>query len=184
MKARQVIVATVAGLSLLGVGFWFGSAFASTAEPGSPGDPLVSKSYVDQIVSQLKATLVEKAYVDGRLATMTTKTYVDQALQSLPSKTYIETHTRFTRVDVPAGYEMLGEAGTEVVLRGGRATAIVSDKGGILDATGGIDLAMSQEVTPNHLLIIPISDGRGLTAVTDIILIVKGNYVVQPSVKR
>jgi hypothetical protein len=66
-----------------------------------------------------------------------------------------------------------------MVLRAGKATAIVSAKGGVLDATGSVDLGQGETVKPNHLLVIPVADGRGLNATTDVILIVKSNYSVR-----
>ena len=166
MKLKLVIVAAVAGLSLLSLGFVYGRASASTADPGSAADPLVSKSYVDQMV----AGLADKAYIDGRLAEVASKGYVDGK-------------TGFQVVTVPKGASLIGESGTEIVLRGGKATAIVSAKGGVLDATGGFDMFQDQAVAPNHLLIIPVSDGRGVLAQTDLILIVKGTYTVKPAVQ-
>jgi hypothetical protein len=182
VRVKQIAGATVIGISLLGVGFWLGGASAAGTEPGSSADPLVSKSYVDQLV----AKLADKTYVDQVAAGMAAKSYVDQAVSGTVSQAYVDAKvaelgsaSAFAVVNVPKGATVLGESGTELVLRGGKATAVVSQKGGILDATGGADLFQDQAVPPNHLLIIPVSDGRGLYAQTDLILIVKGSYTVK-----
>ncbi|HWI61028.1 MAG TPA: hypothetical protein VNT75_04255 [Symbiobacteriaceae bacterium] len=205
MMLRRAVAATVAGVVLIGGGFWFGGAFAATAEPGSTADPLVTKSYVDEVVASLVSKEyvdqavaravallnpgtgtggVDKAYVDQAVAKLVEKAYVDQLAAGLADKAYLESRlaqmkTLFEVVRVPKDSIILGESGTEIVLRGGKATAIVSAKGGVLDATDGVDLAQGEPVKPNHLLVIPVSDGRGLTAQADLILIVKGPYTVK-----
>ena len=200
MRLKQVVAATIAATALVGVGFWFGGAMASTTEPGSTADPLVSKSYVDQAL----AKLADKAYVDAALAKSADKAYVDQALataaqkavdkayvdqavsarmaeMAAAAKAYTDGKTGFQVVNLPKGATLLAQSGTELVLRGGKAKAVVSEKGGVLDATGGTDLWQGASIPANHLLIIPVSDGRGMVAETDAILIVKGTFTVTPA---
>lgn len=148
---------------------------------------LVDKAYVDGLV----AGLAEKAYVQGQIAGLADKAYVDAKVAAAGSggtggidSAYLENRlaqmkTSFEVVRVPKGSVILGESGTEMVLRGGKATAVVSAMGGVLDATDGVDLWQDAQVPPNHLLVIPVSDGRGLTAQADLILIVKGPYTVK-----
>jgi hypothetical protein len=187
VKWKQVLVSAVAGIGLLGMGFWIGAANAATAEPGTTADPLVSKSYVDQLVAslasksyvdQVTSGAASKAYVDQAVSVLNDHSYVDQAVAPKADKEYVDGKTSFAVVSVPQGSTLLGQSGTEIVLRGGKATAVVTAKGGVLDATGGTDLYQGQAIAPNHLLVIPVSDGRGLTAQTDVILIVKGSYTV------
>lgn len=133
---RRYLPLLVACVALFS-GVWFGRVTAQTPEPGSSADPLVSKSYVDQM-------------------------------------------TLYRIVNVPAGQSIIGEAGTEMVLRGGKATAITTAQGGLLNVSAGHDMVQGMEVPPNHLIIIPRSDGRGFKATTDLILMVKGPASVQP----
>ncbi|MGI6130014.1 MAG: hypothetical protein ACOYEO_07995 [bacterium] len=104
---------------------------ASGADPGTEEDPLVAKSYVDQLV----------------------------CLQV---------------VELEAGEVLRGEAGTEIVLRSGQAAAITTSQGGISDLTAGRDIQNGEAVPANHLLLIPRSDGRGLRALTNIVVLVRG----------
>lgn len=166
MNLKQILAASVVGVGLLGFGFWFGNATAGTTDPGSAADPLVSKSYVDQLVAQL----AEKTYIDQRVADLAAQT---------ASKSYVDSKTLFQVVNLPQGSTLLGQSGTEIVLRAGRATAIVSKMGGLLDATTGVDLPQGANVERQHLLVIPVGDGRGVLAQSDSILIVKGTYTVQ-----
>jgi len=140
VKIKQVLTVTIASVGLLCVGFWFGNASAATNEPGSAGDPLVTKGYVD-------ALLV------------------------------------FQVVDVPKDSQLVGEGGTEIVLRGGIGSAVASANGGLLDATDGVDLVQGAEVQKNHLLVVPRTDGRGVLAHTDAIFLVKGVFSIRPVVR-
>ncbi len=122
---------------------WFSRGFASErALPGSEGDPLVTRSYVDSCLSAFKPWPLEI-------------------------------------VEMGVGQRLVAGAGTEVILRAGQATAIDSPNGGLADVTSGRDLKRGDKVEGNHLLIVPRDDGRGLLAVTPVVLMVKGVYTVQ-----
>lgn len=180
MQAKQAVTATVAAVVLLGVGFWAGSVSAAGRDPGSASDPLVSQSYVNEVVANLKETLQNQltAYAD--------KTYVDQRLKEAlqnqsggVDESYVDERTTFRVVDLKAGQRIIGDAGTEIVLRSGEAVAITSIQGGLLDATAGTDLAQGSVIQKNHLLVIPRSDGRGVLCTKPAVLMVKGNYKVE-----
>lgn len=117
---------------------WFGKGFAAgdPALPGSEGDPLVSRSYVDA-------------------------------------------KSRMLVVEIPAGKQLLGSAGTEIIVRSGSATAIDTLMGGLSDVTGGKDLKKGDPAPANHLLIVPRDDGRGILAVTSLFVMVRGGYTIQ-----
>lgn len=124
-------------------------AFTAAAAPGTDDDPLVSKSYIDSVVYP----------------------YIDSVAASDKAGVQI--------VNLEAGESIYCNAGTELILRGGEASVITSEKGGICDVTSGYDLADGTEIYPNHLLIVPVADGRGAYAVTDVILMVRGGYEVK-----
>lgn len=138
MKTKQVAVASIVSAVLLATGFWFGSVSASTSEPGSAGDPLVTKGYVDALML-------------------------------------------FQVVNVPKDSQLVGEGGTEIVLRAGQGVAVASANGGLLDVSDGVDLAQGAQVKMNHLLVVPRTDGRGVLAKTDTVFMVKGPYTVKPA---
>lgn len=125
------------------------------AEPGDTDDPVVTKSYiVDVVVPQLKA-------------------YVEQKVSGGDSDSYSDV---FTVVDVKAGQKMVFDAGAEFILRKGNGVIIGSNLGGISDTTSGYDLSDGSEMPANHMLIVPRGDGRGFTASNDVIVMVKGGY--------
>lgn len=99
------------------------------------------------------------------------KSYVDSIL--VP---YVNKVSTFTVVNVSAGQTLIGDAGCEIILRMGTATVVATEKGGLCDTTIGGDWPDGSAVLANHNLIVPVADGRGIKADTDIILMVKGTY--------
>lgn len=101
----------------------------------------------------------------------------------LITKSYIESvvypATKFQVVNVPANKSVIGAAGTEMILRQGTCSIIGTAKGGVSDVTMGYDLANGIVVQGNHLLIVPIDDGRGVWTATDCILMIKGGYEIK-----
>ncbi len=102
----------------------------------------------------------------------------------LISKSYVDTNiipyvnqvSSFSVVNLKAGQLLIGNAGCEIILRMGNATVLATEKGGLCDVTVGGDWPDGSIVPANHNLIVPVSDGRGVKADTDIILMVKGTY--------
>lgn len=108
--------------------------------------------------------VVTKSYVDAQIAA---------ALEELGGSGAV-----FTAVNVTAGSSLIGGGGTELVLRSGEATAIDNGIDGVSDLTGAKDLKGDAPITTNHLLLVPRDDGRGIKAVTDIWVMVKGTYTI------
>ena len=121
-------------------------AFTAAAAPGTDEDPLISKSYLDSVVYP----------------------YIDSAVASDKAGVQI--------INLEAGESIYCTAGTELILRGGEASVIASQRGGVCDVTSGYDLADGTEIYPNHLLIVPVEDGRGAYAETDAIFMVRGSF--------
>lgn len=94
-------------------------------------------------------------------------------------ETKIKETAVFTVATIEKGKTFCAKEGCEFILRGGEASVIASKNGGISDVTDGVDLADKTAVPPNHHLIVPRDDGRGFTASTDVIIMVKGAYEVK-----
>lgn len=110
-------------------------AFGDTSVPGSPDDPVVTKSYVD-----------------SKLAYSVLHMQKDQRL--------------------------IGGEGTEIIVRSGEVKAIDNGKDGVSDITGGNDLKSGAICKTNHLLLVPRSDGRGITAATEAYIMIRGPYTL------
>lgn len=131
------------------------------ADPGGNDDPVVSLSYIqNKVIPELKA------YVDSKISGSS-----GGAEEVQPSV--------FEVVELSEGSELVCGKGTELILRMGSASVSANDKGGIADTTAGYDLSDGMPMPSNHLLIVPLSDGRGIKADTDIIVMVKGGYTVK-----
>ncbi len=101
----------------------------------------------------------------------------------LITKSYIESVVypamKFRVVDVGAGKSVICGAGTEMILRMGTCSVIGTQKGGLSDVTMGFDLPNGTKIQGNHLLIVPLDDGRGVRTSTDCIFMIKGNYTIK-----
>jgi hypothetical protein len=138
-------------VSLLAVGgvVW---ADSGTNEPGSAEDPLVTKSYVDQLVQKKLAELGASV---PKPAPVPSTPVPNPELQ--PPATGTKTES------LKAGDRIIGFAGTEFIVRTGNVTAIASVNGdGLPNVTAGVDIAGGKAVAKNHLIMIPRADGRGL----------------------
>ncbi len=122
------------------------------ASPGDSSDPLVTLTYITDVLLPDVDARIERKVNDVQSAT-------------------------FKLINVDAGDVIYGEMGTELMVRSGGATIIAGKNGGgIADLTSGSDLAGDTYVSLNHHLLIPRSDSRGLYFVTDSIIMVKGKY--------
>ena len=101
----------------------------------------------------------------------------------LITKSYIESvvmpQMKFQIVNVPAGKSVICSAGTELILRMGECSVIGTQKGGVSDVTMGFDLADGIVVQGNHLLIVPLDDGRGVKTSTNCLIMIKGQYTIK-----
>lgn len=106
---------------------------------------------------------------------LVSKGYVDQQIKALADQ------SSFQVVNLPRGSSLIGESGTEIVVRAGQVAVLASPLGGLLDVTGGRDLPQGSAAESNHLLVVPRSDGRGVRASVDSILMVKGAFTLRTS---
>lgn len=218
MTSRSMALA-LAALVVIGSGLWLTTRAlgAASPEPGSPEDPLVTRSYVEQYVQQLFQDRLQEAVQKQAQPALQ---QLQQAVQAVPQQ--VQTAVReqlpaaiqqqvqaavreqlpavaqqqlqtkvqdilvaaaqqaqFAVVNVSKGTRLMAKGGTELVLRAGQATVIASNLGGLADLSTGQDLGQGQPVAPNHHLLVPRDDGRGVVAVTDIVLLVRGSYSLQ-----
>lgn len=126
---------------------------ANTSAPGSVDDPLVTKSYVDQQIAKISGS----GGGGGTEASSTLKV-----------------------VQLQTGESLIGFAGTEIIVRTGQVKGIVSPGGdGLSDVTEGVDIR-GTKVPANHLILIPRSDGRGVTVTKGpSSIMVRGSYEIK-----
>lgn len=134
---------------------------AAGAEPGTAGDPVVSQSYVDSKVNDLT-------------------NQINALKQQIPQGTSGQPQAAKFQVigPVAAGKKIIAGESTEIVLRGGSATAISSQYGGVADLITGTDLQTGTKVPLNHLLLVPRDDGRGITITSEAWVLIRGSYTI------
>ncbi|MCL2739753.1 MAG: hypothetical protein FWE47_00955 [Oscillospiraceae bacterium] len=153
MKNKIIALSCVISVVLVAI---IGVVWAAT--PGGADDPIISLSYLDQRISQLKTELTNKI--------------------DLLDNASIAAQSKFVVVEVPKGKKLIAGEGTEMILRMGKATVFASKKGGLANTTEGVDLQDGVRSPANSLLICPIADGRGLYADDDLLVMVKGIYTL------
>lgn len=158
-KIKKIAIGIGAALILIG-------GRTSFSEPGSQSDPLVTFSYVEKKIEEIKE-------------------YINEKVGDNDKKELWEV------VEVLEGESLIGKAGSELILRSGKGTAIsniskITEDGidividnGLTDVTDGKDLKMADKVPRDHLLIIPRDDGRGVNCISDCFFLIKGDYKVE-----
>ncbi|MBE7049723.1 MAG: hypothetical protein E7394_03010 [Ruminococcaceae bacterium] len=134
------------------------------AEPGGSDDPLITLSYVeDVLIPQMKS------YVDSSVANSSAGS----------QNVTVEGGTYFNVVNVSKGQTIIGDRSCQMILRMGSGKIVATKKGGIADVTLGYDLPDGVDAPSNHLLIIPVDDGRGIKMTSDGIIMICGSYSVK-----
>lgn len=170
LAGAAVVVAT---------GVWVGmvagnplAANSSSVLPGTIEDPVVTKSYVDEQIAKLAGG----GTIGNSSGSSNSGSNGGQSGSEGGQAVKLEV------VELPIGKTLMAAAGTEVVVRVGKAVAYSSDTNGISDLTGGADIKSGKDVPTNHLIWFP-RDGRGIKGHPDEIvpltLIVKGPYKIQ-----
>lgn len=137
------------------------------AAPGDSNDPIVVLSYLNDrikaLISDYKLDELENLQkrVDGLAG--------GGAGGSSAALEVVEIHT---------GEKLIAGAGTELILRGGKAFVIGSELGGISNVTAGKDFVSGMEFVANHLMIVPRDDGRGAYTNDYAIFMVRGSYEI------
>lgn len=152
----------------------------SFGQPGSSDDPLVTYSFVEKRIEQLKYYIDEKLGTNNNSEIQRLIQENETIKKQLAQLSTNSSGVGLEIVELSAGQRLICGAGTEIILRSGSARAIVSELGGLSDITSGKDLASNEPISLNHLIIIPRNDGRG--AYVDgkfAIFMVRGYYEVK-----
>jgi len=177
-----------AAAAVVGAIIVIGSIFLSierilpeSGRPGSADDPIVTKSYVDeQIRRALSGETVGESgsgmsALNARIAELEAR--INELEKQLEKA---KAEVPYTVIRLKAGHMLLGEMGTEIVVRTGRAYVHSNPENGIPDLTDGVDLKADTLVPNNHLLMVP-REGRGIKVMpdypNDVYVTVKGEFV-------
>ncbi len=168
-------------LSILVAAIVLDASSISFGQPGGSEDPLVTFSYVEKRIEQLKYYIEEKlgggntSNVDIQRLLQDNETLKKQVSQLMMNSS----GGGLEIVELRNGQRLVCGAGTEIILRSGSAKAIVSELGGLSDLTGGKDLQSNEAISLNHLILIPRDDGRGAYVEKYAVFMVRGYYEVK-----
>lgn len=195
-KATAKIVVVISFLTIL---FIVHIVQAASAEPGTEEDPLVTKSYVDDVLAQLmkelegikkenlllRETVSKLSAVNSSQGDLGTDEVLEKTSTELNEINnqleLLKAGHLFKVLELEAGQKLLAGDSAEIIVRLGRASAVASGSGLIDISAGNIKDILSGQVIPNsHLLLAPVGDGRGIKAVSDkVIVLVRGKYTIE-----
>lgn len=156
---KKMRKAAILIISLSVGGFLSGFAFAKA---GTDSDPLVTLGYVEKRIEQIKFYVDEKVGSSSNTDASAGNVSVNELIVE----------------KIEIGQKLIADSGAEIILRSGEAKAIVSEQGGLCDMTDGKDIGKDEIIPNNHMLIVPRSDGRGIVAVTEVYIMIRGKYKI------
>lgn len=161
MKNKKLITVLAAVLILaigVGVGAYAAGAF------GTQSDPLVTKSYLDSV-------LTPKLQSDYQTKLDSQYNALEQKIAGMSASL----EGNFSQVNLASGKTLKGSVGCEIILRSG--SAVSAGSGTLSDVTGGSAISAGNAVSANHLLVAG-TEGDGVKASGAVILLVKGSYTI------
>lgn len=132
------------------VGLLMGILLVSVADAGTTNDPLVTLSYIEKRLTDLKTEL----------------------------KATDQTMPVFEVYNIKKDTTVTFGASTEFIIRRGKAKVIDPLANMIPDLTTGVDIPKESLVPLNHLMLVPQADGRGILAIEDIWIMIKGPHTI------
>ena len=151
-----------------------GMPMQAGAQPGDANDPLVTRRYVDNRINELSAQI-------ARLEAMISGGQIAPGAPpdgQLPPAMGAGAEVMLFRIYyVPQGQRIYFEGGAEFLLRTGDVSA-VTGANGFIDITAGRDVTNGETIYHNHLLLVPVTDGRGVQFHTSGWIMIKGGYRV------
>jgi hypothetical protein len=148
-------------------------AVDTPVDPGSDGDPVVSKSYVDSNITaqaqQLQLLQDKFNQLQKDLIALKTQT---------PTPTVSSTSKGYEVVSIDVGQKLLPGIGTEIVMISGKGNSLKGQNGGLIDTTAAKQIVTVTSILLNHVLISPANDGRGIIATAKSSILVRGSYKI------
>lgn len=173
MKKKLRITVLAASLALL----LSLAAVASYAYDGT-SDPLISLSFLQKFKTEEIDSQIDE--LTKRIASLEAKIeQLETSGGSAPS--VASTEAGYEIVQVEKGTKVLAGGSCDIMLRSGTAVAIAPlATQGLSDYTTGTEILDGQNITINHMMLIPRGDGRGILITSDIAYImIRGAYALE-----
>lgn len=143
------------------------------AAPGDTNDPIVVLSYLNDRLTNL----IDEFKLDDIDEIKDQVNELSKKIDKTPTGNG-SASTTLEVVEIKAGEKIIAGAGTELILRGGSATIIGSELGGLSNVTKGKDFSSGMDFVANNLFIVPRDDGRGAYTNDYAIFMVRGTYEI------
>lgn len=174
MKLTKKMRATAVSLALL---FSVTVSVIAVSAYDGMSDPIISLSYLQQYTAQNVDPKIQA--LQSQISEL--KSMVD-LLTAGGAQTPSVSPDAFSVVQLQYGQKVIAGESCEIILRSGTANVVLdaASLGGISDLTQGVDLTNGTSVTPNHYLLVPRNDGRGIYITSDVAFImIKGAYTIE-----
>ncbi|MDD4170585.1 MAG: hypothetical protein PHD36_10120 [Desulfotomaculaceae bacterium] len=97
----------------------------------------------------------------------------------LVTRSYVDQYVQWTIEELKIGQVLKAQAGTELIVRRGQAVIVDPTGNGIPDITAGADIRAGAQAPVNHLLLVPRDDGRGVKALSPVVIMYRGGALVK-----
>jgi len=178
MKKRISITKVLAFCMILIITFVLTQLSNATtpAAPGSTGDPLITKSYVDGKVKSLNTKIANLQHaLDSTEASLASAQTSIKTMKTQIATLLAKNGESAEYLTVKKGKTILLKEGGMVVVFSGVANVI----GKLTDLTDGKALNTNQIVALRHLIASPMADTRGIKAKADITVLLSGSYTIK-----
>lgn len=203
MNPRKFIISTGAFLLvfMLLTGY-----VAVAAEYGSKDDPLVTLSYVTDVLApntlkQMDAVIAEKtktysadmenkmttyaSSLDVKISQMNSKLvevtsgsdFINKVADAVAKKTGATSSAQWQVVKLAQGKTLKAEVGTELVLRLGNANCYATGTPGLVNLSDGSTINNGSAISQNKLYLVTVKD-RGIKASNAVTVLVCGKYTI------
>lgn len=156
-------------------------AFSASAAGGDQTDPLVTLSYLTQVVTpQLLEKVDEQVAANEQALTDKLNTAIDEyskEMEQALGQGAGGSASVYAVVSLSAGQTLSPAAGSELLLRSGTAKVSAGTAPVLMDATAGSSLELGGSLTANHLYVAPL-DGVKLSVSSAAVFLVRGTYTV------
>lgn len=170
--SKKIVLVSVTSIVLTLTYLTNNSTIAFALQPGSAEDPLISKSYLEQRLASFETN--NNIDVSDEIINLIVEDVTKAVLLQTPNS---NGHT-YTPVNAMVGQVIIGDEGTEIILRSGGALVYTEVENGLINVTTGEELFNGDRIEVNNNIIVPRNDGRGMLVTSDSWFIIKGGYTI------
>ena len=181
MKQNNRIAAAFGAIILASVALI--GAFSASATEGDQIDPLITLSYLTQVVKpELLGKVDEQVLANEQELLNKVNIAIEGYTAEMDKKLSGAdgnggTGTVYTAVTLTKDDLLCPDAGVEILVRTGSAKVLAGSAPVMHDTTSGAAVGIGAAIEANHLYLVPL-EGAVLQALTDCTLLVRGSYVV------